>query len=251
MACEGNPATMTPGIPSRVQDEIKKIGDGYSAYDISCNLATTGIVVTRLVGNTTYLSYQVLNNRVEFYVTTPFTCHRDRGTFLCPNDPRFSVTFASEIWTVVRTPALCQLTAEGGTVNLHAVQIDSHNFSGDVAKNIIVSVDRATWQRTAGGRTLQGNAMWAVLVVSVTNRGTDLANGGEANQAVRLVDERGREFTATTDVAFLIDVAAEVMSKQPYDLLAAGVTDQFVFVFPVAPDARTLTLRAAPFQCMP
>lgn len=40
------------------------------------------------------IRYQLLNNTVEFYVTTSATCHRDRGTFACPNDPRFSVRSA-------------------------------------------------------------------------------------------------------------------------------------------------------------
>ena len=131
-ACDGE-----KGIKAQVEQQIRTIGADFSAYDISCDLATSGVVLTENVGGLRYLSYQLFNNNVEFYVTTPATCHRDHGTFLCPDDPKFTVTFASEIWTTVRTPALCQTYAGEGTVNLHAVQIDTHNFSGDVARNIV------------------------------------------------------------------------------------------------------------------
>jgi hypothetical protein len=93
--------------------------------------------------------------------------------------------------------------------------------------------------------------MWAILVVSVTNSGTGTGIGGNAQSAVQLVDERGRTSTSTSDVAFLSEVAAEFGTQQPYISISPGVTDQMVFVFQMPPDARTLTLRATPFQCMP
>lgn len=131
-ACDGK-----EGMKRQVEKQVRKIGSGFSAYDIACNLATSGIVVVKQVGSTLYLSYQLLNNTVDFYATTPVTCHRDHGTPFCPNDPQFSVRLAIEVWTIVRTPHVCQMTAEGGTVDLHAVQIDTHNVSGDLARNFL------------------------------------------------------------------------------------------------------------------
>ncbi len=122
------------GAKRQVQDQVKKIGGSYSAYNISCNLATKGIVLVKQSGSVLYLSYQLLNNRLEFNATSPYTCNKEHGTPFCPNDPRFSVTFASEIWTVLRAPSICHMTSEPGTVNMHAVQIDSHNASADLAR---------------------------------------------------------------------------------------------------------------------
>jgi len=131
-ACDGD-----NGIKRQVEAQVRKIGSGFSAYEISCNLATTGTVVAKRSDNALYLAYLLTNNVVEFTATTPFTCHRDHGTIFCPHDPRFSVTFASEISTVLWTPDICHITAEPGTATTFAVNIDTHNFSGDVARNII------------------------------------------------------------------------------------------------------------------
>jgi hypothetical protein len=135
VACDGNPKTGKPGIKRQVEDKVRQLGAGYSAYNIVCNLATTGIVVTKQAGSTLYLSYQILNNTVEFYVRNPnSTCDPNSAYIFCPNDPRFTLRFASEIWTVVRTPDICHITAEGGTVNLHAVNIESHNAAAELAQ---------------------------------------------------------------------------------------------------------------------
>ncbi|MDH0866744.1 hypothetical protein [Mitsuaria sp. GD03876] len=131
-ACDG-----PDGIRERVARQVSEIGAGFSAYDIQCRLATTGMVLVRQVGATLYLSYQLPGNLVEFRATSPFTCRPGGGTPLCPTDPLLSVRFASEVWTVLRTPGLCAMTTEPGTVNLHAVQIDTHNAAGDIARNIV------------------------------------------------------------------------------------------------------------------
>lgn len=127
-ACDGK-----DGIKAQVSKQISEQDPSLSAYDISCNLASTGQLLVKQVGSTLYLGYLLTNNTVTFAVTTPATCNANNGTFLCPNDPRFQVTFASQIETVVRTPSICQLNAEGGTVNTQAVTIDSTNGTGAVA----------------------------------------------------------------------------------------------------------------------
>lgn len=131
-ACDG-PA----GIKKRVQDAVKKIGESvpgtYNAYDISCNLAVAGRLITQQVGNELNLAYLLTNNRVDFAVSTPITCRSGHGTPFCPNDPRFNVTFATEIVTVLRAPDLCHIVADGSTVYTQSVVIDDKNVSGAVA----------------------------------------------------------------------------------------------------------------------
>lgn len=131
-ACDGK-----DGIRDQVRKAVANLGSSYSAYDITCNLATRGEVLAKQVGSTIYLAYLLRYNVVEFRTTSPFTCHPDHGSFLCPNDPKFSVTFASEIWAPVYTPDICHLAAGNGTVTTLQVNIDSHNFSADFAKNIV------------------------------------------------------------------------------------------------------------------
>jgi hypothetical protein len=126
-ACDG-----PNGAKQRLEAQVLAIGDEgtHRAYDISCNLATTGQMVVKQVGYDLFLGYQLLNNTIDFRSTSPQTC----GTGFCLDDPRFTVTFASEIMISIHTPDICSLTAENGTVTLHAVQIDSHNASGAIAQ---------------------------------------------------------------------------------------------------------------------
>ncbi|MER3435481.1 MAG: hypothetical protein C4288_19285, partial [Leptolyngbya sp. ERB_1_1] len=52
-ACDGD-----KGIKRQVQDAVHKSDASYNAYDISCNLATTGKVLVQQSGSVLYLSYQ-------------------------------------------------------------------------------------------------------------------------------------------------------------------------------------------------
>jgi hypothetical protein len=128
-ACEGK-----DGIKQRVADEVAKLGSSYSAYDISCNLASTGRLLAKQVGSTLYLGYLLTNNTVSFAATSPGTCRAGHGSPVCPNDPRFTVHFATEIIAVVRTPSLCQLHAESGGVDIVSASIDASNAAAEVAK---------------------------------------------------------------------------------------------------------------------
>ena len=128
-ACDGK-----DGIKQQVAKQVAKQGSAYSAYDISCNLAPKGQLVVKQVGYTMYLAYLLTNNTVSLATTSPGTCRSDSGTPVCPNDPRFTVRFATEIVTVVRTPALCALVAEGGTVYVVSAAFEANNGAADVAK---------------------------------------------------------------------------------------------------------------------
>ena len=128
-ACDGK-----DGIKAQLAKQIAARGSSYSAYDISCNLATTGQLLVRQTGSTLILAYLLKSNTVSFTATSPDTCHAGHGSPLCPNDPKFTAHFATELVTVVRTPGLCQLTAENGTVNVVAASIESENGAAAVAK---------------------------------------------------------------------------------------------------------------------
>ena len=128
-ACDGE-----KGLNRRVQEEVSKT-QGRSAYNIVCNLAPSGIVVTQDVGSTRYISYQLLNNTIQFYVANGMpTCPPGSDFIICPNDPSFTVRFAIDLWTVVRTPDLCHVTASNGTVNVKAVKIEAHNAAAELAQ---------------------------------------------------------------------------------------------------------------------
>ncbi|MBV8732857.1 MAG: hypothetical protein JO336_23865, partial [Acidobacteriia bacterium] len=109
-ACSG--AGGSNGIIPQVESAVRKAGTGFNAYDVSCDLAMKGKLLAQQVGATLYLAYLLTNNKVQFGVTTPVTCHPGHGTPACPDDPRIVVTFASEIVTVLHTAGLCQLSAE-------------------------------------------------------------------------------------------------------------------------------------------
>lgn len=129
MACDGK-----DGIKLQVAKEVAKQGSSYSAYDITCNLATRGQLVVKQAGATMILAYLLTNNTVSFASTSPQTCKSGNGTPLCPNDPRFTVHFATEIVTVVRTAGLCQMFAENGTVYVVAASFAATNGAAEVAK---------------------------------------------------------------------------------------------------------------------
>ena len=126
-------ATACDGIKAQVQAAVKKIGSSYDSYDVNCDLALTGRVLVQQVDSWLYVAYLLTNNVVTFAVTSPFTCRSDNGTFLCPNDPRFKVTFATEIVTLVHAADACHITSEGGTVYTQSVNIDEKNVSGAIA----------------------------------------------------------------------------------------------------------------------
>ncbi|MBS0177310.1 MAG: hypothetical protein JSR20_00950 [Nitrospira sp.] len=126
-ACDG-----PSGVRAQVMQQASAAGT--PAYNISCNFGTTGRVFVKQVGSALYLSYQVLNNTVNFRTTTPVTCHPDHGSLFCPNDPSFEVRFAFELLTVIWTTSLCTIQAGPPDTNLHGVQIESHNLVADIVQ---------------------------------------------------------------------------------------------------------------------
>lgn len=128
-ACDGK-----DGIKAQLAKQIAARGSSYSAYDIVCNLAATGQLLVQQTGSTLTLAYLLKNSTVSFTATSPDTCHAGHGSPFCPNDPKFTAHFATELVTVIRTPGLCQITAENGTVNVVAASIESQNGAAAVAK---------------------------------------------------------------------------------------------------------------------
>jgi hypothetical protein len=121
------------GIKEQVIKEVAKRGN--IAYNISCDLASTGQLLVKQVGSTMTLAYLMTKNSVYFTSTSKYSCKNDNGTPFCPNDARFTVRFAAEILIAIRTPSLCQLIAEpNGTVNVVAASFEAHNAAADAAK---------------------------------------------------------------------------------------------------------------------
>jgi hypothetical protein len=130
-----NACTGKDGIIQRLQQEVRKIGSSYSAYDISCNLASSGTLVAKQVDPYLYLGYVLTHNTVSFTVTTPYTCHAHHGTLACPDDPHLTIQFVTVLTTPVRTPDLCHITAGDGVVSVQDVNIDgSSSLTGSLAQ---------------------------------------------------------------------------------------------------------------------
>lgn len=120
LACDG-----ANGLRAQVMRQAA--ATGRTAYEISCSFATAGTVHVKQSEGALYISYQLTNNSATFRTTSGVTCSVEGGSFACPNDPKFSVTFAIEVLSLVWTPTLCGLRSEPSTVYLHAVNIDSEN----------------------------------------------------------------------------------------------------------------------------
>jgi hypothetical protein len=133
------------GLKQTVVDQVAKIGSGLSAYDITCNLAATGTMLAEQSGSATTLAYQLTNNTVAFRVTSHLTCNPQNGKstviegvlkLVCPNDAHVTVHFAIQIATTIRTPDLCHITADQGTVFAVGASIQADNLAADVAQLI-------------------------------------------------------------------------------------------------------------------
>ncbi len=99
-ACDGEPANGKPakdGIKQILINKVAGIGQGTSAYDISCNLGTAGqVLVQQVTPQIMYVAYQLTNNRVTFKSTSPATCNATHTSVGCKNDPQFTVAFTSQ-----------------------------------------------------------------------------------------------------------------------------------------------------------
>jgi hypothetical protein len=88
------------------------------AFDIQCNLASSGSLLARQVGTTLYLGYLLTGNSVTF--------KKDSAAL--------RLTFALEITTVVYTHDFCHLGAESGTVITQGARLDPANLAGEFGR---------------------------------------------------------------------------------------------------------------------
>jgi hypothetical protein len=121
LACDG---------PEGVQDQVRGqvAAQGEEVLTISCSLVTSGQVFVRQVESGFFLSYQLFGNSASFRTT----CRAVDN--LCPSKPRFTVHFALEMLTLIRTPSVCSIVADRPTVHLHAVNIESENVPAGAAQ---------------------------------------------------------------------------------------------------------------------
>lgn len=121
LACDG-----PGGVRDLVREQVAAQGE--STLGISCDLVTSGQVFVRQLEDALFLSYQLFGNSASFVTTCTAVDN------LCPTHPRFTVHFAVEVLTLIRTPSVCGIIAEPPTVHLHAVNIESENLSAGVAQ---------------------------------------------------------------------------------------------------------------------
>jgi hypothetical protein len=107
-----------------------------TAYDIRCNLASSGSLQVKQVGPMLYLNYLLTGNSVTFRKTSSLSCNPNHTSVGCPNDPFLRLTFALEVTTVVRTPDLCHLAAESGNVTTQGASLEPANLMGELGKLI-------------------------------------------------------------------------------------------------------------------
>jgi hypothetical protein len=119
------------GIKDQVTTQVAKLGK--VAHDISCDLASNGQVLVKQIGSTLILAYLLRNNAVTFQSTSAQTCSPANGTIFCPNDPRFTVTFAIEIVTTLRAGGICELFGGDGQVFIQGASFESENAAADIA----------------------------------------------------------------------------------------------------------------------
>ncbi|TGQ15950.1 MULTISPECIES: hypothetical protein [unclassified Mesorhizobium] len=113
-SCDG-----TGGIKETIEAKVKKLG--HTAFEITCNLATTGSVFVQQAPEGLYVSYQLFDNHGSFKVRNDVA------------DARFSLTFALEVTTLIRNGGtICGLSAAAPTVLLHGVQIKPENAGASI-----------------------------------------------------------------------------------------------------------------------
>jgi hypothetical protein len=104
----------------------------YSAYDVDCNLPTTGALRAQVSGKTLVLSYWLAHNDVVFRSTTPFTCAH--GTIFCPTDPKFELTFDAELQITGTIPDQPCDMAPKAQVLLHNANISGDDVTADIGE---------------------------------------------------------------------------------------------------------------------
>jgi hypothetical protein len=100
-----------------------------------------------------------------------------------------------------------------------------------------VVVADAFTMRTLLGQDARGNGLWLVLIVDVSNPGTERAEG---LFALKVRDERGREFDrATRGTVSSLTLAEELGVKWENARIDPGFTIRAVTTFQVPADARS------------
>jgi hypothetical protein len=198
----------TATIISDVSAAVSMRGAGYSAYNISANLPTTGILRSLIIGGdppspiqTIFLSYELLGISVSFTSTTPYTGG------LIP-DPTYNVTFDVELLMIIITPA------EPGPFSLSSsVNVENANIS---ASNVIAAV---------------GDAV-ATFVNFITEQPTNLFQAGEGQ-----IDSSGGQVAVDPGPfsALLAQLSAGWLAAVPF-----GFVQFHAFI---NPNSRTLNFQ--------
>ena len=130
----------TATIISDVSAAVQMRGAGFSAYNISASLPSTGILRSLIIDGdppspiqTIFLSYELLGMSVSFTSTTPYTGG------LIP-DPTYNVTFDVELFMIIVTPSAPGPFTLSSSVNVENANISASNFIaaiGDAAATFL------------------------------------------------------------------------------------------------------------------
>jgi hypothetical protein len=105
----------------------------------------------------------------------------------------------------------------------------------------------AAWQRTVTGRDARGNAMWAVVFVTMTNlTNADVGPYRSVTPAFKLVDERNRNHEGNIGFDIFFDLQNDLARENGLPtfstVLRPGIAEPRVIAFEVPPDVQRLSL---------
>jgi hypothetical protein len=113
--------------------------------------------------------------------------------------------------------------------------------------SFLADVTDAAWQKNVTGRDARGNAMWAILHVTMTNMtSADVGPYRGVTPAIKLVDERNRNHEGNLGFDIFFDVQNDLAREHGLPTfstaLRPGIAEPRVIAFEVVPDVQRLTI---------
>jgi hypothetical protein len=128
-------ATASPALCNAATTALNGQGSGsFHVYNTACAFASGGHTVASVQDDAVVIDYYLPANVITAYVTTPGTCAPGHGTFLCPTDPKISLTTDIEVQATIEFPGqACDAHVDPFTVQVANVTLDSQNLTADIA----------------------------------------------------------------------------------------------------------------------
>jgi hypothetical protein len=113
-------------IATILQQQVRRQGDKYTAYDIDSQLPLSGSLRALSDQGKLFLSYWLPGADIRFTSTTPSS-----GGLI--SDPQFRLTFDIEFFFVLDIPAIpCDMTVQGASLNAHNAHINPANLTATI-----------------------------------------------------------------------------------------------------------------------